>query len=123
MIEIDNLQRQIDVLQGALRQTTLDLAKAIESLQTQFKSAGTYNATSITAIGTLLISKGIMTEKEFYDLKAMATAVQDQLLAQAADDRCQTCNGSGEVTESHESYAAETLGCPHCMGSGKRGGQ
>lgn len=36
-------------------------------------------------------------------------------------DDCPTCEGTGEVQEAHESYAVETLGCPHCMGTGKKG--
>ena len=39
-----------------------------------------------------------------------------------AESACPACHGTGEVTEAHESYAVETLGCPHCMGSGKGGG-
>lgn len=45
--------------------------------------------------------------------------LSDRLIA---DSLCPTCGGSGDIVETHEGYACEVLGCPHCYGSGKKWG-
>lgn len=67
-------------------------------------------------IGRIVIYRTDGRDGLSYDLPAIVNCTPD---THPGDYPCETCEGSGEVTERHEPWAAERIGCQDCGGTGK----
>jgi multidrug resistance efflux pump len=75
------LQRQIDAIESKCKQNALALGEMVLAIQEQLIAANSRNAVNVAALYAALVSKGIVTEREYEDFRATFTASADQATA------------------------------------------